>query len=265
MNMVLKDEMALKLGRAMQQDLEGKVALVTGGTGGIGTAICSQFAELGCRVVTTYRNGSKASAWLASMRAKGYNVTSYSCDVGKLEDCEKLADAVYKDLGAVDIVVNNAGITRDTTFRKMSYQQWYEVMNSNLDSMFTVTRQFIDGMAERGWGRVINISSINGQKGQFGQANYSTAKAGMHGFTMALAQEVARKGVTVNTVSPGYIATDMVMAVPGEVREKIIAQIPVGRLGQPEEIAALVAFLASPAAGYITGANFAANGGQYMC
>jgi acetoacetyl-CoA reductase len=160
--------------------------------------------------------------------------------------------------------VNNAGLTRDTTLKKMTLEQWREVLQADLDSVFNMTQPLINGMAERGWGRVINISSINGQKGQFGQANYAAAKAGMHGFTMSVAQEVARKGVTVNTVSPGYIGTDMVMAVPEAVREKIIAQIPVGRLGKPEEIAALVAFLASEAASFITGANIAANGGQHM-
>jgi len=161
--------------------------------------------------------------------------------------------------------VNNAGITKDGTFRKMSEGQWNAVMNVNLDSVFNVTKQFIDGMLNKGWGRVVNISSINGQKGQFGQTNYSAAKAGMHGFTMALAQETAKKGITVNSISPGYIGTEMVMAIPEDVRNQIIAQIPVGRLGKPEEIAALVTFLASEDGAFITGANIAANGGQHMC
>ena len=171
---------------------------------------------------------------------------------------------IEESVGPIDILVNNAGITRDTTLRKMSFQQWQEVMSSNLDSLFHLTRPIIEGMTGRKWGRIINISSINGQKGQMGQTNYSAAKAGMHGFTKALAQEVARKGVTVNTISPGYIATDMVMAVPEKIREAIIAQIPVGRLGDPGEIAATVAFVASDAAGFMTGSDLSVNGGQYM-
>ena len=172
--------------------------------------------------------------------------------------------AVEKELGPVDILVNNAGITMDTTLRKMSWEQWNTVLNTNLDSVFNMSRQVVQGMMDRGYGRIINISSINGQKGQIGQCNYSAAKAGMHGFTMALAQEVARKGVTVNTLSPGYIATEMVMAVPEDIRKQIIAQIPVGRLGTVEEVAASVDFLCSPEAGFITGADIAANGGQHM-
>jgi acetoacetyl-CoA reductase len=248
----------------MSNGLSGKVALVTGGTGGIGTAICRRLADRGCRVATTYLHESKAKAWQQEMKGKGYELTIHACDVSKAEDCEQLAAAVRQDVGAVDILVNNAGITRDGTFRKMAYSQWKDVLSSNLDSVYTTTRQFIDGMTDRGWGRVINISSINGQKGQFGQVNYSAAKAGMHGFTMALAQEVARKGVTVNTVSPGYIGTEMVLAVAEDVLAKIVAQIPVGRLGKPEEIAELVAFLASPEAAFVTGSNIAINGGQHM-
>ena len=185
-------------------------------------------------------------------------------DVGTFEDCESMVAQIEKDIGPIDILVNNAGITRDASFRKMTHDQWDVVISSNLDSVFNVTHPVIDGMTNRGWGRVINISSINGQKGQFGQANYSAAKAGMHGFTMALAQEVARKGVTVNTVSPGYIATEMVLAVPEDIRNKIIAHIPVGRLGTPEEVAYCVEFLASEEAGFITGADLSCNGGQYM-
>ena len=185
-------------------------------------------------------------------------------DVGTFEDCESMVAQIEKDIGPIDILVNNAGITRDASFRKMTHDQWDAVISSNLDSVFNVTHPVIDGMTNRGWGRVINISSINGQKGQFGQANYSAAKAGMHGFTMALAQEVARKGVTVNTVSPGYIATEMVLAVPEDIRNKIIAHIPVGRLGTPEEVAYCVEFLASEEAGFITGADLSCNGGQYM-
>ncbi|OOG22817.1 beta-ketoacyl-ACP reductase [Thioalkalivibrio denitrificans] len=248
----------------MSGELRGRVALVTGGTGGIGTAICTRLADLGARVATTYRNEEKARTWQAELKEQGYDMAIYACDVGDYDACVKLINQVAEDLGPVDVLVNNAGITRDTTLKKMTPQHWREVINANLDSVFNMTQPLLADMAQRGWGRVINISSINGQKGQFGQANYASAKAGIHGFTMSAAQEVARKGVTVNTVSPGYIATDMVMAVPEDVREKIIAQIPVGRLGRPEEIAHVVAFLASEHAGFITGANLAANGGQHM-
>jgi len=246
------------------QELEGRVALVTGGTGGIGTAICARLAGMGARVVTTYRNEAKARAWQRSMAERGVDCRLYPCDVSRVEDCERLAQEVAEEVGPVDVLVNNAGITRDATLKKMTPQQWREVISANLDGVFNMTKPLVAGMVERGWGRIVNISSVNGQKGQFGQANYSAAKAGIHGFTMALAQEVARKGVTVNTVSPGYIATDMVMAVPEEIRAGIIAQIPVGRLGRPEEVAHVVAFLASPEASFITGANIAANGGQHM-
>jgi acetoacetyl-CoA reductase len=244
--------------------LAGMVALVTGGTGGIGTAICTRLSDMGCRVATTYRNEIKARDWQRQLAEEGYEFQIYPCDVGNFDDCTALKAAIESELGPVTVLVNNAGITRDTTFKKMTLNHWSTVINADLDSVFNVTRQFVDGMTEAGFGRVINISSINGQKGQFGQTNYSAAKAGMHGFTMALAQEVARRGVTVNTISPGYISTEMVMAVPDEVREKIIAQIPVGRLGRPEEIAATVGFLASVEASFITGANIAANGGQHM-
>ena len=241
--------------------LENKVALVTGGTGGIGSAICERLADAGARIATTYRNEEKARAWAAE---QAFDPLIVACDVGDYTDCIRLRETLEKDLGGVDILVNNAGITRDSSFKKLTAEMWRQVINADLDSVFNVSHQFVNGMSERGWGRVINIASVNGQKGCFGQTNYCAAKAGMHGFTMALAQEVARKGVTVNTVSPGYIATDMVMAVREEVREQIIAQIPAGRLGRPEEIAALVAFLASEDAGFMTGANFAANGGQHM-
>jgi acetoacetyl-CoA reductase len=185
-------------------------------------------------------------------------------DVSTPEDAETMVREVERQLGPVDILVNNAGITRDGTFHKMSAQQWQEVINTNLNSVFNVTRPVIEGMRARKWGRIIQISSINGQKGQYGQANYAAAKAGMHGFTISLAQENARFGITVNTVSPGYIGTDMVMAVPEEVRNKIVAQIPTGRLGNPDEIAYAVSFFIPDDASWITGANLAANGGQYM-
>ena len=241
-----------------------RVALVTGGTGGIGTAICKRLADLGNKVATNYRNEEKARAWQQKMQADGYDVTLVQGDVGAPEAAEALVRGVEGKLGPVDILVNNAGITRDTTFHKMSPQQWGDVINTNLNSVYNMTRPVIEGMRNRKWGRVIQIASINGQKGQYGQANYAAAKAGMHGFTISLAQENAKFGITVNTVSPGYIGTDMVMAVPEEVRAKIVAQIPTGRLGTPEEIAYAVAFFIPEEAAWITGANLSANGGQYM-
>ena len=241
-----------------------RVALVTGGTGGIGTAICKRLADLGNKVATNYRNEEKARAWQQKMQADGYDVTLVQGDVGAPEAAEALVRGVEGKLGPVDILVNNAGITRDTTFHKMSPQQWGDVINTNLNSVYNMTRPVIEGMRNRKWGRVIQIASINGQKGQYGQANYAAAKAGMHGFTISLAQENAKFGITVNTVSPGYIGTDMVMAVPEDVRAKIVAQIPTGRLGTPEEIAYAVAFFIPDEAAWITGANLSANGGQYM-
>ncbi|WP_028452065.1 beta-ketoacyl-ACP reductase [Chitinilyticum aquatile] len=242
-----------------------KVALVTGGMGGIGTAICRQLAQQGFKVATTYSRAGREQAWLDEQAAAGFTFHAYECDVSDYEACSKMAAQIRAELGEVDVLVNNAGITKDATFKRMDKTNWDAVIRTNLDSLFNVSKQFVDGMADRGWGRVINISSINGQKGQFGQTNYSAAKAGMHGFTMALAQEVAKKGVTVNTISPGYIATDMVMAVPEDVRNKIIAGIPAGRLGKPEEIAGLIGYLVSDVAGFMTGANLAINGGQHMC
>ena len=241
--------------------LDKKIALVTGGTGGIGTAICQRLADDGAQIVTTSLNQEKAVMWKDN---QNFDSTIIACDVRSYDDCQSMKEKIEKDLGVVDIVVNNAGITRDGSFRKMDADKWSQVITTNLNSVFNISHQFVNGMTEKGYGRIVNISSINGQKGQFGQTNYSAAKAGIHGFTMALAQEVARKGVTVNTVSPGYIATEMVMAVAEEIRNQIIAQIPIGRLGEPEEIAALVAFLCSDEAGLITGANLAANGGQHM-
>jgi acetoacetyl-CoA reductase len=244
--------------------MEQRVALVTGGTGGIGTAICMRLAGLGHKVATNYRNAEKAHAWQAKLRGHGIDVVLAPGDVSSPESAEAMVREVERQLGPVDILVNNAGITRDTTFHKMTPQQWREVIDTNLNSVFNVTRPVIEGMRARKWGRIIQISSINGQKGQYGQANYAAAKAGMHGFTISLAQENAKFGITVNTVSPGYIATDMVMAVPEDVRNKIVAQIPTGRLGKPEEIAYAVAFFIPEDAGWITGANLSANGGQYM-
>ena len=244
--------------------MTSRVALVTGGTGGIGSAICKKLADMGHKVATNYRNEEKTQAWLQQMRAQGYDITAVKGDVSSPEEAEAMVRAAEAKLGPIDILVNNAGITRDTTFHRMSPQQWGEVINTNLNSVYNMTRPVIEGMRERKWGRVIQISSINGQKGQYGQANYAAAKAGMHGFTISLAQENAKFGITVNTVSPGYIGTDMVMAVPEEVRNKIVAQIPTGRLGSPEEIAYAVSFFVPDEAAWITGANLSANGGQYM-
>lgn len=248
----------------MEISLKDRIALVTGGTSGIGAAIVKEFADSGARVATNYRNKEKAEKWQAEMKKAGYDVRIYQADVSDFDACKQLVAEVEKDLGPLDILVNNAGVTQDTTLRKMTKEQWDTVLRINLDSVYNMCRNIIEGMLERKYGRIINISSINGQKGQIGQTNYAAAKAGMHGFTMALAQETARKGITVNTVSPGYIATEMVMAVPEDIREKIIAQIPVGRLGTSEEIAALVTFLVSDKAGFITGADLSANGGQHM-
>ena len=241
-----------------------RVALVTGGTGGIGTAICKKLADMGHKVATNYRNEEKARAWQDKMKADGYDFTLVKGDVGTPEEAAAMVKQVEEKLGPVEILVNNAGITRDGTFHKMSADQWGDVINTNLNSVFNVTRPVIDGMRERKWGRIIQISSINGLKGQYGQANYAAAKAGMHGFTISLARENAKLGITVNTVSPGYVATDMVMAVPEEVRAKIAADIPTGRLGKPEEIAYAVGFLVDEQAAWITGSNLDINGGHHM-
>jgi acetoacetyl-CoA reductase len=241
-----------------------RTALVTGGTGGIGSAIIRYLAGQGHRVATNYRDPVKAESWRQAMAADGVEVCMVQTDVTDPKACAAMVREIEEKIGGVDILVNNAGITRDTTFHKMSYEQWTAVINANLNSCFNVTRPVIEGMRARKWGRVVQISSINGQKGQYGQANYAAAKAGMHGFTISLAQENAKFGITVNTVSPGYVATDMVMAVPEEVREKIAAQIPIGRLGRPEEIAHAVAFLTGEETAWMTGANLSINGGQYM-
>ena len=244
-----------------------RVALITGGMGGLGEAICIKMAALDYQVVTTYSPGNtKVKDWLATMEQQGFKFRAFPCDVADYDSAQQCVAQIEKELGRpIDVLVNNAGITRDMTFKKMDKTDWDAVMKTNLDSVFNMTKPVCDGMTERGWGRVINISSVNGQKGAFGQTNYSAAKAGMHGFTKALALEVARKGVTVNTISPGYIGTKMVMAIPQEVLEsKIIPQIPMARLGKPEEVAGLVAYLASDEAAFLTGANIAINGGQHM-
>lgn len=234
--------------------------------GGLGEAVCIKLAALGYKVVTTYSPGNpKVQEWLNSMHNMGYGFKAYPCDVTDFESAHACVETVTKEVGPVDVLVNNAGITRDMTFRKMTKADWDAVMHTNLDSVFNMTKQVMEGMQERRWGRVINVSSVNGQKGAFGQTNYSAAKAGMHGFTKALALEVAKQGVTVNTISPGYIGTSMVTAIPQEILDsKILPQIPVNRLGKPEEIAGLVAYLASDEAAFVTGANISINGGQHM-
>ena len=243
-----------------------RIALVTGGMGGLGEAICMKLARMGIKVVVTYSPGNvKHEAWLKEMAERDYHFSAFPCDVADYDSCAKMVDHVTKEIGPIDILINNAGITRDMTFRKMTKVDWDAVIHTNLDSVFNVTKPIVDGMVERGWGRVINVSSVNGQKGAFGQTNYSAAKAGMHGFTKALALEVARKGVTVNTISPGYIGTQMVLAIPKDVLDtKIVPQIPLGRLGKPEEVAGLCAYLASDEAAFVTGTNIAINGGQHM-
>ncbi|MFA5596429.1 MAG: acetoacetyl-CoA reductase [Pusillimonas sp.] len=244
--------------------MSGKVAYVTGGMGGIGTSICQRLAKEGYTVVAGCGPSRDHQKWLDEQAALGYK---FHVSVGNVADWDSTVAAFEKvrnEIGPVDVLVNNAGITRDGLFRKMSREDWRAVIDTNLNSLFNVTKQVMEGMVEKNWGRIINISSVNGQKGQFGQTNYSTAKAGIHGFTMALAQEVASKGVTVNTVSPGYIGTDMVRSMRADVLEKIVATIPVRRLGTPEEIGAMVAWIASDDAGFATGADFSLNGGLHM-
>jgi acetoacetyl-CoA reductase len=243
-----------------------RLALITGGMGGLGETISTKMADAGYRVAVTYSPANKtADQWRTTMRARGYDFHAFVCDVADYDSCKACVERITADLGAVDILVNNAGITRDMTFRKMAKADWDAVLRTNLDSVFNVTKQVCDGMVDRGWGRIINVSSVNGSKGAFGQTNYSAAKAGMHGFTKSLALEVAKKGVTVNTISPGYIGTKMVTAIPKEILEtKIIPQIPLGRLGQPEEVAGLIIYLCSEEAAFVNGANIAINGGQHM-
>jgi acetoacetyl-CoA reductase len=234
--------------------------------GGLGEAICIKLAALDFKVVTTFSPGNtKVDDWLKGMHALGFAFKAYACDVTDFESARACVAAVSSEVGPVDVLVNNAGITRDMTFKRMSKGDWDAVIHTNLDSVFNMSKQVLDGMSERKWGRIINVASVNGQKGAFGQTNYAAAKAGMHGFTKALALEVAKQGVTVNTISPGYIGTKMVTAIPQEILDsKILPQIPVNRLGKPEEIAGLVAYLASDEAAFVTGANISINGGQHM-
>jgi len=242
-----------------------RVVFVTGGMGGIGSAICRRLAAAGHTIVAGCLPGyDRKEEWLGTMRNDGFRVHAAEGNVGDYQSCSQMFYNVRAVVGNVDILVNNAGITRDAIFKRMTEHGWNEVINTNLNSVFNVTRQVIDGMVDKNWGRIINISSVNAIKGQFGQTNYSAAKAGMAGFSKALAQEVVKRGVTVNTVSPGYVETELVMAIRPDVRQQIVDSIPMGRLARPEEIAAVVAFLASDEAGYITGANISVNGGMHM-
>ena len=242
-----------------------KIAYVTGGMGGIGTAICQRLAKDGFKVIAGCGpNSPRKDRWIAEQKALGFEFIASEGNVGDWNSTVAAFNLVKSEVGTVDVLVNNAGITRDTVFRKMTPEDWKAVIDTNLNSLFNVTKQVIDGMVDKGWGRVVNISSVNGQKGQFGQTNYSTAKAGLRGFTMALAQEVATKGVTINTVSPGYIGTDMVKAIREDVLEKIVNTIPVNRLGTPDEIASIVSWIASEEGGFATGADFSLNGGLHM-
>ena len=239
-----------------------RIAYVTGGMGGIGTSICQRLSKGGFKVIAGCGpNSPRKDRWIGEQKALGYEFIASEGNVSDWESTKAAFEKVKAEVGRVDVLVNNAGITRDSVFRKMTPEDWKAVIDTNLNALFNVTKQVIDGMIDNGWGRIINISSVNGQKGQFGQTNYSTAKAGLHGFTMALAQEVASKGVTVNTVSPGYIATDMVKAIREDVLEKIIGTIPVKRLGTPDEIASICAWIASDDGAFSTGADFSLNGG----
>lgn len=242
-----------------------RIAVVTGGMGGIGSAISQALYKSGYYVVASYNREPKAAKkWQEEQQALGFEFEIAQANVANFHSCEEMIKKIEDDVGPIDILVNNAGITRDISCCKMKKEDWDIVINTDLNSVFYVTRAVLNGMRERKFGRIINISSINGQRGRFGQVNYAAAKAGIHGFTKALALEVASKGITVNTVSPGYVATDMVMAVPPEIREKILTEIPLGRFADPDEIARVVVFLAAEDNGYITGANIAINGGQYL-
>ena len=241
-----------------------KVAYVTGGMGGIGTAICQRLHKDGFKVIAGCGPTRDHAKWLAEQKALGFTLYASVGDVGDWDSTVEAFNQAKAEHGTIDVLVNNAGITRDRMFLKMSREDWDAVIETNLNSMFNVTKQVVADMVEKGWGRIINISSVNGEKGQAGQTNYSAAKAGMHGFSMALAQELATKGVTVNTVSPGYIGTDMVKAIRPDVLEKIVATVPVKRLGEPREIASIIAWLASDEGGYATGADFSVNGGLHM-
>ena len=240
-------------------------AFVTGGTGGIGTAICRKLCAAGIRVAAGCSiDSARKRQWISRMRELGHDVVVVEMDVANWDSAKSALERVRSEAGPVDILVNNAGITRDKMFRKMAREDWDAVIRTNLNCLFCVTQQVLEGMVERGWGRIINISSVNGQRGQLGQTNYAAAKAGMHGFTMALAREVAHRKVTVNTVSPGYIDTEMLSELSPDVLERVLESIPMRRLGKPEEVASIVAWLASEDAGFATGADFSVNGGMHM-
>jgi acetoacetyl-CoA reductase len=250
----------------MAEKAKQRIAVVTGGMGGLGETISTKMADAGYRVVVTYSpSNTKYKSWLEELKGRGYSFSAFPVDVVDYDSCAKQCHIIQSEIGPIDILVNNAGITRDMTFKKMTKADWDAVMRTNLDSCFNMTKQVMDGMVDRSWGRVINVSSVNGQKGAFGQTNYSAAKAGIHGFSKALALEVAKKGVTVNTISPGYIGTKMVTAIPKEILDsKILPQIPIGRLGKPDEVAGLIIYLCSEEAAFVTGANISINGGQHM-
>ena len=243
-----------------------RVALVTGGMGALGTAISVRLCDAGFTTLVTHsEKNDHVAAWLSDQRGGGREFRAYGVDVTDYDSCADCARRILEQVGAVDVLINNAGITRDTILMKMSKADWDAVLRTDLDAAFNMVKPFCHAMAERGWGRIVNIGSVNGSRGAFGQVNYAAAKAGLHGFTKALALEMARYGITVNTVSPGYLATPMVCAVPQQILETLILpQIPVGRLGEPGEVAALVAFLCSDEAAFITGADLAINGGMHM-
>ncbi len=250
---------------------QDKIALVTGGTGGIGTMICRQLCKDGYRVIANYKDFTgdgqsleEANKWKAAQAELGFDIQLAAGNVANFESASAMINEIAQKTGPVDILINNAGITRDAPLHKMTPQQWFEVIDSNLNSVFNCSRLVIEGMLKNGWGRIINISSVNGQKGAYGQTNYSAAKSAMYGFSKSLALEVAKKGITVNCISPGYIGTSMVMSIREEIREKIVSQIPMGRFGEPEEIAKMISYLVSDSASYITGSNLAINGGLYM-
>ncbi|MEG3639360.1 acetoacetyl-CoA reductase [Magnetococcus sp. PR-3] len=245
--------------------MSDRVAMISGGAGGIGTEIVRTLNAQGYKVASTctLMECERVQKWKKERELEHVDVVMVEVDVKSYDSCVKGIEEVESRLGPIDVLVNNAGITKDGVMKKMTPDQWQAVIDVNLTGAWNMTKAVLNGMLERQYGRIVNISSVNGQKGQFGQVNYAAAKAGMHGITMSLAQEVARKGITVNTVSPGYIGTDMVMAIDEEIRDKIIATIPVGRLGKPEEIARLVEFLAAEESGFMTGADFSINGGMY--
>lgn len=243
-----------------------KLALITGGVGGIGTAICRSLAEQGFYVYANYypAEAKQAIGWQQEQKKAGFDIAIIGADVTSFEACEKMVSTIEAEIGPVDVLVNAAGITRDSTVRNLGEDDWNAVLRTNLDSVFNVTKQVFEGMLTRGFGRIVNISSVNGQRGQFGQANYAAAKAGMHGLTMTLAQEGAAKGVTANSISPGYISTTMTRAIPKEICDQIVSDIPARKMGKPEDVANVVSFLAGEPSSYITGANIPVNGGLFM-